>query len=221
MSGITDVAIDDREPEAFVELFKSAGAEAVRVERLKVGDFIVNQSWLFERKTMVDFCASLVDGRLFRQAIRMLGWDGHVVMILEGGSKECAKSRVSREAIQGALITLSVFFGIPVLRAMDAEETVRLMGYTVRQSERFSRSAILRHGYRPKRRRTRQLFILQGLPGIGRERAEKLLAAFGSVEAVMMAEAEELAEVEGIGEKTAQRVREVIAGIIATTKWSQ
>jgi Fanconi anemia group M protein len=51
------------------------------------------------------------------------------------------------------------------------------------------------------------LYVLQGLPGVGPTRAERLLAAFGSVENVMAASAEALREVEGIGKKTAQSVR--------------
>lgn len=204
------VVIDDREPAEFAELFRAAGAKSVSVAHLSMGDFIVNGRWLFERKTMGDFCASLVDGRLFKQALRMLQWEGPVVLLLEGGSRECTQSHVSREAIQGALITLSVFLKIPVLRALDSEEAVRLIGYVVEQEMRFSKGSVVRHGYRPKKRRARQLYILQGLPGIGRERAENLLEAFGSIEAVVMAEAEELAEVEGIGKVIAGRIREIV-----------
>ncbi|MDI6775451.1 MAG: helix-hairpin-helix domain-containing protein [Verrucomicrobiota bacterium] len=56
------------------------------------------------------------------------------------------------------------------------------------------------------------MFILQGLPppGIGPGKAERLLAAFGSVEGVFGADTEELAEIEGIGRKTAQAIRDLI-----------
>ncbi len=53
----------------------------------------------------------------------------------------------------------------------------------------------------------RQLFTLQGLPGIGRQRALRLLEALGSVEAVIRAGADELQAVPGIGAKTAARIR--------------
>jgi len=38
------------------------------------------------------------------------------------------------EAIQGALISVSVILGIPVLRSRDAEESARLMRYAGRRS---------------------------------------------------------------------------------------
>ena len=62
-------------------------------------------------------------------------------------------------------------------------------------------------GTRPSGKRKRQLYVLQGLPGVGPTRAQRLLAAFGSVEDVMTAPVEDLTEVEGIGSKTAQSVR--------------
>ena len=64
-----------------------------------------------------------------------------------------------------------------------------------------------RPGYRPKRKRARQLFLLQGLPGVGPERAARLLERFGSVQAVVTASLDDLATVDGIGEKTAAKMR--------------
>ena len=117
---------------------------------------------------------------------------------------------VSREALQGALITVSVFYGLAVLRARDAPETARLLIYLGRQARRIARQAFHRPGFRPKGKRARQLFVLQGLPGVGPGRAEKLLAHFGSVENVARAPATELAKVEGIGEATAAKIRSII-----------
>jgi ERCC4-type nuclease len=210
VSEIVDVVVDDREPVRYAELFRAAGAAHVTVERLKVGDFVVNRRWVFERKTIGDLCVSLVDGRLFRQAIRMLQAPGWPVIVLEGGSKDAETCHVSCEAIQGALVMLSVFLGIPVLRSLDADETVRLVDYTVGQEWRRSGGAAQRHGYRPKRKKSRQLYVLQGLPGVGRERAEKLLETFGSVEGVMRAGEDELAAVAGVGKVTTRKIREIV-----------
>ena len=81
------------------------------------------------------------------------------------------------------------------------------MVYIGRQIESMARGGIHRHGYRPKNKRKRQLFILQGLPGVGRERAEKLLARFGSVEAAVSASNSELESVDGIGKSIADKIR--------------
>jgi ERCC4-type nuclease len=128
-------------------------------------------------------------------------------LILEGTAADLNTVGVGREAIQGALITISLIFGIPVLRSMAPEETARLMVYATRQLSMLEKGGFQRPGFRPASKKGRQVFILQGLPGIGRERARRLLEAFGSVEAVMRARADELEMVSGIGAKTAARIR--------------
>ena len=49
--------------------------------------------------------------------------------------------------------------------------------------------------------------MLQGLPGVGPERVARLIDAFGSVEAVLMAGNDELRSVEGIGAATEGAIR--------------
>jgi len=203
-----NVVIDHREPEVFRSLF--AETDVVSTAQLECGDFLINNRWLFERKTIHDLAISLVDGRLFRQALALLKSDTHPAIILEGSSRDAAKSKVGREAIQGALITLTVFFGLPVLRSLNPEETVKLMRYTAEQDTRFTEGAVYRVGYRPKRKRARQLFVLQGLPGIGKKRAKALLDHFGCIETVMGAPEDQLADVEGIGLPTALAIRHLV-----------
>ncbi len=62
----------------------------------------------------------------------------------------------------------------------------------------------------PKDKRKRQFFILQGLPGIGREIAIRLLDNFGSVEAIIAASSNELQTVEGIGKNIADGIRSAV-----------
>jgi ERCC4-type nuclease len=93
------------------------------------------------------------------------------------------------------------------LRSKDSFESAHLIIYASRQVKSIARGVFQRSGYQPKGKRKQQLFILQGLPGIGGERAIRLLDAFGSVEAVVTATSEELQSVEGIGEGIADRIK--------------
>jgi ERCC4-type nuclease len=172
-----------------------------------VGDFLVEDRFAVERKTLADFAQSVVDARLFKQATALAQGSRRAVLILEGTAADFGAGGVSRESLQGALITVSVFFGLAVLRARDAAETARLLVYLGRQVQQFASGSFARPGYRPKGKRARQLFVLQGLPGIGPERAARLLERFDSVQAVAMASPDELATVDGIAETTAARIR--------------
>jgi len=209
--GRLDIVADDRErPGGVIPFLEALPGVRVTVSRLPAGDFLVGRRILFERKRLADFAASLADGRLFRQAFRLA--HGHLpgAIILEGTASELAASGMRREALQGALITLSLFLGLPVLRALGPEETARLLYYTGRQLFRAGQGAIPRHGRRPAGKRRAQLFVLQGLPGIGPERARRLIEAFGSVEAVMAADPAELGRVPGIGARLAAGIRRVV-----------
>ena len=202
------VIADDRESKSEVIQFLSEMKNvSVGIQRLSLGDYLVDNRLVFERKTLNDFARSIVDGRLFRQAIRLAGAKYKSVLILEGTAKDLRETGVSREAMQGALITISLLLGIPVLRSKKPFETARLILYAARQIKSITKGVFMRQGYRPGGKRKKQLFILQGLPGVGSERAARLLDAFGSVEAVVTAKSEELQSVAGIGKQIAEKIR--------------
>lgn len=206
-----EIVADDREqPSGVIEYLLSHEAFRVTVRRLKLGDYLVGNRVLIERKTVSDLSASIIDGRLFRQACLLAESAYRPLMLIEGHVSEGDVSGVSREAIQGALITLAIFLNIPCLRSFDVKESANLIYYAGLQMHRNISRGVYRHGYRPKRRRNRQLFILQGLPGIGPARAERLLETFGSIENVFHADVETLSRVVGIGRKTAEAIRELV-----------
>jgi len=104
-----------------------------------------------------------------------------------------------------------LIFDLPVFRSSDPTESARLILFIGSQLARLRDP-----GYAPyrqakaKRKKTRQLRILQSLPGVGADRAKKLLERFRTVRACFMASPAELSEVEGIGSKTAAAIDQVI-----------
>ena len=202
------IIADDREHKSAViqSLLRIEDAD-VTIRRISIGDYLIDNRLIVERKTLKDFAVSIIDGRLFKQTLCLANSNSKSVLILEGTASDTAELGMTREAMQGALITVSLILGIPVLRAKNPSETAKLMVYIGRQIESMARGGIHRHGYRPKNKRKRQLFILQGLPGVGRDRAEKLLARFGSVEAAVSASNSELESVDGIGKSIADKIR--------------
>ncbi|MCG6940861.1 MAG: nuclease [Thiohalocapsa sp.] len=202
------IVVDDREPAAAVSaaLQRHPHVE-LRVERLPIGDYRVDELLLFERKTLPDLAQSIKDGRLFGQALRLLNEPLQAAIILEGRGRDLAASHMRREAIQGALAMLTVQMGLPLLRAADADETAALILLAARQRRAWASGAPPRHGRRPRGKERLQSHILQGLPGIGASRARHLIERFGSVEAVITASAEKLTTVAGIGKATAAAIR--------------
>lgn len=202
------IIADDREckSEVIASLSQIEDVD-LNIRRLPIGDYKIDNRLIVERKTLKDFAISVIDGRLFKQTIRLANSNSKVVLILEGTVSDTGELGVTREAMQGALITVSLILGIPVLRSKNSSETVKLIVFMARQVKSMAGGSIQRHGYRPKGIRNRQLFILQGLPGVGPERAGRLLDRFGSVEAVISASIDDLQTVEGIGKSIAEKIK--------------
>lgn len=207
------VVADDREEgSGVIEALASMDDTTVTVDRRSLGDYRVDDGLCVERKTLPDLAVSIADGRLFRQASRLASASTRAAVVLEGTARDLADSEMRREALQGALLTLTLRLDLPLLRAKAPAETARLLCYAARQRGRTQTGAVTRAsgGSRPSGKRKTQLYVLQGLPGVGPTRAQRLLEQFGSVEAVMTASVESLEEVEGIGPKTAQSIRWVV-----------
>lgn len=138
MSRLIPIVVDDRERGGgVIEALKCSGVFDIREARLDIGDYRVDGRFVFERKTLPDFVASVISGRLFEQALRLTSQGNiHPVLILEGTASDLRNTRMSWEALQGALVTVSVFIGVPVLRARNAEKTVNSFLYVVRAGAR-------------------------------------------------------------------------------------
>lgn len=200
--------VDDREYRGMMAAALDASdAFAIAVRRLPVGDYCLDDALLFERKTLADLAASIKDGRLFRQSLRLAKGKLPAALILEGSTRDLASSAMRVEAIRGALVTVALFIGLPVLRTRDAEDTVRTLRYAAHQRRATTDGALPRHGHRPKGKPALQSHVLQGLPGIGPQRAARLIRRFGSIEATIVADADALADVDGIGPAIARKLR--------------
>ena len=63
------IVADDRENAGgVIEELRRFVEVSVDVQRLKIGDFLVEERFAVERKTLMDFAQSVIDGRLFAQA---------------------------------------------------------------------------------------------------------------------------------------------------------
>ncbi len=200
--------VDDREARGSGLVARLAEMEgvSVTVKRLRTGDYLIEGKAVLERKRVPDFLGSLFEGRLFAQAKRLADSSVRPFLILEGPTSEWTHRRIKRESVQGAMLTLSVVFGIPVLRSQNEEETAQLIRYTARQLQAVSTAPPNRPGRRPKGKRAIQIRVLASLPRVGSKRALRLLDRFGTLEKIMAASPKELAEVPGIGKQTAQSI---------------
>jgi Fanconi anemia group M protein len=206
--------VDFREkPSGIIELMIARGVD-VQTKHVTCGDVILDGVITVERKTADDFIVSIIDGRLFRQVANLKKNCDHPVLLIEGNPFRTGL-KVSRSAIRGALLSVQTVWNVPVVYSRSVEDSIELMLIMAHQFKRLSSVMPLRSGYRPRRISTRQLYVLQGFPGIGPHLAKRLLNHFGSVAAVLGASSETLKGVKGVGRVTAETIREVL-----DTEWS-
>ena len=203
---------DHREQASQVtKLLQEKGA-FVKVRQLEIGDYVISNDIIIERKTIDDFITSMLDGRLFNQLIKMNENYKMPLMLVEGSQKELfALRNVHRNAIIGCLTAIALNYRTPILFTENKEETAEYIYVTAKREQLGKDKDIkLRTGRKGLTVQEMQQFIVESLPLIGPSTAKNLLKHFGSVKAVFSAELRELQEAENIGKTKAKKIKKVI-----------
>jgi len=166
----------------------------VAVEPLAAGDYRISGGVLIERKTVADLHGSLGRGRLWSQIGRVRDAAVLPFLFVEGPDIDAGPRHPN--AIRGCLLAIADL-GIAVVRSRDPADTaVWLHRLAIRQQRRQRASTPVR----PRERPSPGLAVLRGVPGISDTTARALLERFGSVEGLLAAGPEQLAEVNGVGQ---------------------
>ncbi len=177
--------------------------------QLDIGDYLISERVGVERKEVDDFLASLMDGRLFQQARTLKRAYQSPLMIIEGEDL-FSRRRISPDAIYGALASITVDFGIPIMSTKDDKETAELLLAITKREAAEGRTPGIRGEKGTMLLQERQQFILEGLPNVSGIIAQRLLAHFGSVSAVLEASDKDLQKVKGVGKVIAKGIRETL-----------
>lgn len=181
----------------------------VQFSALPIGDFVLSEDVVVERKAAVDFVTSIMDRRLFGQVEQMCATYPRSIIMIEGDVFG-TRSAISRESLEGALSWLSVIKGVAVHTVSSTSASASMLATMVRHAQvGLGYEVPLRAG-RPKDLHLLSQFCTEGLPGCGPTTAKLLLAHFGTVGAVFAASVEDLCNVKGVGKKTAVAIRELI-----------
>jgi Fanconi anemia group M protein len=186
------------------------GDLALTYEQLPTADYLLSESVAVERKEASDFVLSIMDRRLFEQAAKLLAEFDRPVVIIEGDLRR-VRSAMAPEAFRGAISYLTVVLGITVLQTADAAETAAMLRVMARHAQEGLGYEVALRGAKPKATHVYAQYLVEGLPGVGAGRAQALLRHFGSPARVLTATADELAQVPGVGRKSAERIVEALA----------
>jgi len=176
------VYVDSREHKKAQEIIKELrrlGATVVE-KMLDIGDYVVSERVVIERKSARDFAKSIIDGRLFDQAARMREKYEKPIVIVEGNLWKVDKyMNININCVLGALISLVVKFNVTVLFSKDKPMTAYLIYDLAKmEQEKEKRGIKTQSGKKSLTLRELQVQFLASLPGIGVKRAEKILEEF-------------------------------------------
>ena len=210
-----EVVVDQRELDSPIakELSRREGVET-RLETLEVGDYVLSDRVAVERKSVSDFLDTLTGGdrSMFEQVGDLARAYARPVVILEGENLYDERN-VHPNAIRGALSSLAIDFDASVLRTEDEDDTADLLEVLATREQETSDRTVSVHGEKSGKTLTEQQeYVVGSVADIGPVTARALLEEFGTVEAVMTARKEDLLAVSGVGEVTADRLREVVGG---------
>jgi Fanconi anemia group M protein len=200
-----EIIIDDRETSSkVVEVLSGLGA-AIRLKRLPQGDYAIGDRILVERKTARDFVDTLINRDLLGQVKAMAEIVPRPVMIIEGGDLYTQRD-IHPNAIKGVLAALTIDMGVSLLFTKDETDSAHML-FVLAKREESERGERKVHPHKSHRSvRDDQEYIVSAFPDIGMKNARILLSHFGTVQAIVNAELNDLTAIKGIGEKTAQKI---------------
>lgn len=170
-----------------------------------------------QRKTMSDYVASIVDGRLGKEIGQMQQLGPIRVLILEGpvnwtvdGAWMGRGFRWDHSRHDQSILSLFAA-GILTIRSDGMQDTIRLLGEIERWSRKEkhqfgrARGAAVGQWGTPSSREY-GTYALQSLPGVGPELAERVYDHFGRVPWTWACSENDLLAIDGIGKVRAQRL---------------
>lgn len=209
-SEATTIFVDHREKGSNVIKDLINSGVSIKLESLAVADYVLSSRVGVEVKTVPDFVDSIIDGRLLDQAKSLRSSYDRPLLILEGSEDIYSMRNVHPNAIRGMLATLSVSFGISILRTRNFKDTAAMLLLIAKREQEEHGKSFSPHGSRkPQSTREKQEYIISALPGVGSTLARPLLEHFGSIKSVVNASLEDLKSVELIGDKKAKAIKDL------------
>jgi len=183
---------------------------SIDFQKLEVGDYILGDGVIAERKSVADLEASIIDGRIFSQ-LENLQKVKKPCIIVEGNldSLLCNNGRIHNKAIIGLLTSIGLNYKIPIFFTKNIKETALYLYLIAKREQIANGNNHLRHRYSKTKMslQSRQLFILESFPDVGPALAESLLNKFKTIKKIANASIDDLQEVDKLGPKKAKKIK--------------
>lgn len=211
-----EVIIDSREQSRIktaTDYFTKLGYK-VNVKELNTGDYLFNNKVVFEFKTQDDFIGSILDGRVFNEAIKQKENYQYHFVIIQGTSKDRTTAlqnphrTFTLEQYLGAIARLNTYTTV-----IQSPGLLNEAFYTMhKQTEKILDGKTLVKRFGTKSINPAFNFLAYCVDDIKGERAKKIVNTLGlnNLQDVMELSYNDLINVDGIGDKLANKIIKTI-----------
>ena len=183
----------------------------LKLDSFPNADYILSSRVGVEFKTVHDFVESIIDGRLLQQVKNLKNNFERPLLIIEGIEDIYSIRNVHANSIRGMLAAIAVSYGVPILYTKNFKDTASLLNIIAkREQEETGKDFSLHPEKRNLSIKEQQEYIISSLPGVGSALAKPLLKYFKNIKNVVNAEQKQLEEVEGIGKKKAEKIKDIV-----------
>jgi ERCC4-type nuclease len=205
------IKIDMRETELIKEIENLIKTQdnfkdmKIQVENLPLGDIIIGNELIIERKTLNDLAASIKDGRYDEQSFRLNGLPNHnhnIIYLIEGDlcNINTLKLRLDKSTLYSAMFSIAFYKGFSLLRSRDISESAYILCNMVYKLEK-TKDRPLFYSNEDKMNKTDKTYcevikkvkkenitkdnigqiMLCQIPGISSQTSKAILQKFGSL----------------------------------------
>jgi len=205
------VIVDSREAAAARNLVAELRGRGIEVEasKLEAGDYLVQgaEGFLVERSTLPDLARKVMDARLWGQLRAMKEAEDVTPLLLVEPAR--LRTAMSLDSLYGAMLSAVLDWGVPVVPAFSRAHSAVVLA-RLHARARLGKEGGAKPVFKPRAESPEEeaLRVAASLPGVGPSLARRLLARFGTLQALANASLGELMEVEGVGEARARKIFE-------------
>ena len=195
-------------------MLKSRNIEVKR-DQLEIGDYLLPDSTVIERKTVSDFLSSIIDGRIWMQAKNLTQYENPMIVIETQNKWKnfyFSNAKYPHKVYYSTISTLAYSFSIPVITVDSRYDTIDFL-------EALWKKITSKPASRPvKKMRQTASFdevrenVLAQIPGISIVKAKALLHNLKTIQKIAEANKDELTNIEGIGKKLAETIIKILQG---------
>lgn len=198
------IIIDNRESNSRLCSLLCEKVQNIEFSNLDIGDYVVGEDCIIERKSINDFISSILDKRIFDQ-ISKLKEIKKPLLIIEGDKNKLLQTSLHENVIYSILLHILIDQKIPIFFTNDENESLLLILNFARREQLGPSDSFSPHAHKQITTLPQmQKYFISALPFIGPKLACRLLKKAKTIKQLINAKEERLQKVEGIGDKKAK-----------------